>query len=268
MVSFAVDPATAEGQRTRTALVHVPAGYQPQSPHPVLLVYHGHGGNSAAVAAGTGFRALADQKGFLAVYPQGLPDGPGGPPMWASAGPVDHGIQELPATRALLDTLTSSYCVDAARVYATGISNGGGMANYLACRLADRITAVAPIVGNMYEPKDGGCHPARPLSILDVHAADDPVVPYRGSHSDPAWTLPSVPTWLSGWAALDRCPTTPAVPVDTMNLHVQRWTGCADGTSILAYRIAGGHQWPESLAGAPTAAVIWDFLARYRIAAG
>ncbi len=267
VVSFAVDPAAAEGQRTRTALVHVPAGYRPQSPHPVLLVYHGHGGNPAETAAGTGFRDLADRKGFFAVYPQGLPDGPDGPPMWASAGAVDHGIQELPAARSLLDTLAADYCIDAARIYATGISNGGGMANYLACRLADRITAVAPVVGNMYWPKDGGCQPTRAVSILDIHAVDDPVVSYQGSRADPAWMLPAVTDWLAGWAALDHCPTTPAVPVDTAALQVRQWTGCADGSAIVAYRVMGGHRWPPSLVGSPTASVIWDFLAGHRMPA-
>ena len=71
-LSFPIDPSTAEGAHERTALVHLPTGYRPDSPHPVLLVYHGHGGNSADAAASTGFRELADREGFLAVYPQGL----------------------------------------------------------------------------------------------------------------------------------------------------------------------------------------------------
>ncbi|MFG2045230.1 alpha/beta hydrolase family esterase [Dactylosporangium sp. NPDC048998] len=264
-LSFPVDPSTAEGAHERTALVHVPAGYQPDSPYPVLLVYHGHGGNSADAAASTGFLELADREGFLAVYPQGLPDGHGGPPMWASAGPVDHGIAELPATRTLLDNLAATYCVDPTRVYATGMSNGGGMANYLACGLADRITAIAPVVGNMYDPKDGGCRPTRPVSILDVHAVDDPVVGYEGSTSDPAWHLPPVSTWLAGWATLNHCSPESAVPVDTPAEQRRQWTGCAGGASIIAYRVTGGHRWPDTLDGAPAASVIWSFLAGHRM---
>ncbi|MFB9236313.1 alpha/beta hydrolase family esterase [Plantactinospora siamensis] len=265
-VEVAVDPATAEGRRTRTALVHVPAGYRPGQAYPVLLVYHGHGGSSAGAAAETGFSGLADRSGFLAVYPQGLPDSTGSP-MWASAGPVDYGIEELPATRGLLDTLAADYCVDPSRIYATGTSNGGGMANYLACRLSDRIAAVAPVVGNMYLPKDGGCRPARPVSILDVHAVDDPVVAYGGDRGDPSWVLPPVDDWLAGWATLDRCAARPAVAVDTPAVRVRRWSGCAPGTAVAAYRVTGGHRWPATLAGNPTAAVIWGFLAAHRLPA-
>ena len=265
-MDFPVNPAMAEGQRTRTALVHVPAGYRPGQPYPVLLVYHGHGGSAAGVAADTGFSHLADREGFLAVYPQGLPDSDGSS-MWASAGPIDRGVEELPATRTLLDTLTAAYCVDPTRVYATGISNGGGMANYLACRLSDRIAAVAPVVGNMYPPKDGGCRPTRPVSILDVHALDDPVVAYGGDRANPAWVLPPVDDWLAGWAALDHCAATAAVIVDSPAVRIRRWTGCADGAAIVAYRVTGGHRWPGSLAGAPTASVIWDFLTAHRLPA-
>ncbi|MFF5172598.1 alpha/beta hydrolase family esterase [Micromonospora sp. NPDC000089] len=263
-LDFAVDPATSEGQSRRTALVHRPAGVAAGTPQPVLLVYHGHGGTAEGAAAATGFDPVADRAGFLVVYPQGLPDGRGGPPMWASAGPVDHGIEELPATRALLDALTGGYCVDRSRIYATGISNGGGMANYLACHLADRIAAIASVVGNMYTPKDGGCRPSRPVSILDIHAADDPIVPYDGDPGDTTWQLPAVADWLAGWAALDRCTGSTGQAYQGTG-EVRRWRGCSGGSTITAYRVTGGHRWPDSLAGTPTAEAVWDFLETHRI---
>ncbi|MCI4066486.1 hypothetical protein MRQ36_29585 [Micromonospora sp. R77] len=259
-----MDPSEAEGRSSRTALVHVPAGYRLGRQYPVLLVYHGHGGDAAGMATATGFSALADRAGFLSVYPQGLPDGPGGPPMWASAGPVDHGIEELPATVSLLNVLGGGYCLDLSRVYATGVSNGGGMVNYLACRLADRVAAVAPVVGNMYVPKDGGCRPVRPVSVMDVHAVDDPVVAYQGDRDDPAWVLPPVAQWLSGWAVRDRCPGPSTESAAGAREVVRRWTGCAAGTTVVGYRVTGGHRWPPALAGTSTAAAIWDFVSRYR----
>ena len=50
-------------------------------------------------------------------------------------------------TRALLDLVATRTCVDPARVYATGVSNGGGLAARLGCALADRLAAVAPVAG-------------------------------------------------------------------------------------------------------------------------
>ncbi len=61
--------------------------------------------------------------------------------------------------------------------------------------------------------------------------------------------------------------TAPAITVDTTTARVRSWTGCADGAAIVAYRAAGGHRWPPSLAGSPTASVIWDFVSAHRIPA-
>lgn len=138
------------------------------------------------------------------------------------------------------------------------------MVNYLACGLADRIAAIAPVVGNMYTPKDGGCRPSRPVAVMDVHAVDDPM-PYGGDSTNPAWVLPPVPSWLAGWARLDRCDPTSQVLTKTETLHVEQWTGCGGGAEVLAYRVTGGHAWPAYLNGRPTGEAIWQFLDRFAI---
>ena len=56
---------------------------------------------------------------------------------------------------ALLDAVEQSVCVDASRVYATGVSNGGGMVARLACELSDRLAAIAPVAGGPYAIASG-----------------------------------------------------------------------------------------------------------------
>jgi polyhydroxybutyrate depolymerase len=210
--TIAADPQISNGATTRSYLVHVPASYRSDRPAPVILAFHGYGGTAAGMEHGSGLSVLAERYGFLAIYPQGLPFGDGGAPFWASAGPVDFGIDEIAFVTNLLNDLQMSFCVDAHRIYATGFSNGGGMTGYLACRLAGRIAAFAPASGNFYDIP-GHCHPIRPAPILDFHGTADTVVPYDGisASQSPEWPLPSIPEWLAGWAARDGCIRGPIV---------------------------------------------------------
>jgi polyhydroxybutyrate depolymerase len=259
--SLAVDPAVSNGAHTRTYRLHVPLNYRADTPLPVVLAFHGYGGTAAGMEASSGFSALADLQGALAVYPQGLlfPDAQA--PFWASAGPVDAGIDDILFVSQVLDDLQRRLCVDAAHIYATGFSNGGGMTGYLACRLASRIAAFAPASGNFYA-LPGGCTPSRPAPILNFHGTADPVVPYDGipAAQNPQWPLPSIPDWLQGWAARDGCASGPAVFLRAPGVTGEQWTGCRGDTAVIHYRLdGGGHTLPATLAGRATTDVIWQF---------
>jgi polyhydroxybutyrate depolymerase len=225
----------------------------------VVLVFHGYGGTAAGAEAGTGFSLLAERRHFIAVYPQGLLLD--GQPFWASAGPVDEGIDELPFVSALLDDLQQHWCVDAHRIYVTGFSNGGGMTGFLACRLASRIAAFAPFSGNYYA-LPGGCHPSRPLPILVFHGTADTVVPYNGisAQQNPQWPLPPIPETLRAWAERDGCARDPAILMQTTAVTVLHWISCHGDGAVIHYRIeGGGHSIPPTIGSQPTNELVWSF---------
>jgi polyhydroxybutyrate depolymerase len=91
-----------------------------------VLLFHGNGGSAADLDDVSGLSELADRRGFLAVYPQGVSVG-AGRQFWASSGWVELGIDELRFTTDLLDDLQGRLCVDPARVAAAGFSAGGGV---------------------------------------------------------------------------------------------------------------------------------------------
>jgi polyhydroxybutyrate depolymerase len=259
--TIVADPEVSNGATTRTYLVHVPASYRPNTPVPAILAFHGYGGTAAGMERGSGFSILSEQRGFLAVYPQGLPFGDNPAPFWASAGPVDFGIDEIPFVTNLLNDLQSNFCVDAHRIYATGFSNGGGMTGYLACRLAGRIAAFAPASGNFYDIP-GHCHPSRPAPILDFHGTADDVVPYDGisASQSPYWPLPSIPEWLAAWAARDGCSSGPIIFLQTTGVTGERWTVCRGQSEVFHYRLNGvGHTLPASINGTSTPLLMWNF---------
>jgi polyhydroxybutyrate depolymerase len=231
------------GGLARTYLLHVPQGYQADRPAPLVLDFHGHTSNDTQQEAYSQFSTLADQQGFLVVYPQGTV-GPDHLTGWATYGHNDPTVDDVLFTSDLLNAVQSQLCVDAHRIFATGISNGGGMTNLLACTMAGRIAAFAPVAGAFY-PIPGGCQPGRPVPIMEFHGTSDPVVTYTGR---PFLDLPPIPTWLQDWATRDGCTSGPTTFFQQADVTGEQWTGCQGDGAVIHYRIqGGGHTWPGAV---------------------
>jgi polyhydroxybutyrate depolymerase len=265
-LTVATDPALAGGATQRTYRVHLPAGYRPAAAVPALLFFHGSGGSAADMDATTGFSKLADQVGFVAVYPQGA--GNPGDTFWAYQGRIVDGIDDLRYSVQALDDLQRRLCVDRTRIYAAGFSAGGGMANWLACELAGRIAAFASISGS-FATEPGGCRPSRPASIFDLHNTGDPVVAYAGEPASNGWPFraPAVLTWLAQWADRDGCAADYDVFFGSRTVTGMRWSGCRGGAEVVAYRIVvDTHAAPRTVAGKPVASLVWSFLSAHQLA--
>jgi polyhydroxybutyrate depolymerase len=255
------------GGIARAYRLHVPRGYHPGRYLPLVLSFHGHGSTARAQERLTGFSALADHDDFLVAYPQGTV-GPDGQTGWATGPRKDPTVDDVRFVADLLTRLQATLCVDPARIYATGFSNGGAMTAMLACTLAARIAAFAPVAGS-YFPFAGGCRPRRPVSLLEIHGTADPVVPYDGSRP---LRLPTIAGWLAQWAARDGCARRPQIFMSLPPVMGERWTGCRAGALVVHYRLAGGlHAWPAFLFAPRPArrmgatAVIWAFLAAHSL---
>ena len=120
----------------------------------------------------------------------------------------------MPALLALIDAV--GRCVPVTGVAAVGFSNGGLMANALACRAARRVRAIV-LVASGYEGL-GRCAPAAPVSVLAIHGTSDQVVGYRGLRA-----------FLDTWARRDRCAPRPTARREVEGITHLRWHGCAAG---------------------------------------
>lgn len=239
-----VNVATEGGPRS--ALLHLPPHWRDVR-LPLVVALHGSGGDGSFMESYSGLSRLADKAGFAVVYPSA----PGR--VWAYG--TDRDVAFIDE---LLDQLAGRACVDASRVYVTGVSNGGGMTARLGCRLAERVVAIAPVAGG-YKALPT-CTPKQPVSVLEIHGTADSVVPYGGAAPD---YRGSVTRYLQGWLRMDRCRG--RVQRSTVNASTQRlrWTGCAAGTTVQHLRLFGApHTWPGVSPRDPWPAaeeMIWDF---------
>jgi polyhydroxybutyrate depolymerase len=273
--------------RERSYQVYVPEKYDPKRPTPVVLVLHGAWTNGPITAIYSGLNRTADEKNFIAVYPNGtgLRDAA---LFWNSGGRDRQGYlgrtppDDVKFLGAVLDDLGTVTNVDPKRIYATGISNGGMMCYRLAAEMSDRIAAIAPISGTL---SVDDVHLKRPVSVLHFHGTEDKLVPYDGRRSAAQELLhcKGVDETMNIWAKLDGCPDKPHVD-DLSNkvddgTSVKRYTygpGKDGSEVILVQIIGGGHNWPgrpmlpamESTLGKATQQIsandmIWDFFEKH-----
>ncbi len=226
----------------RDYLLYVPRGYDPTRPTPLVISMHGAGLWGAAQRETSQWNKLADSQGFIVVYPSGV--GGKGVRIWR-AEPGPGLMKDVRFISELIDTLKVSYNIDSTRIYANGLSNGGGMSFVLSCTLSDRIAAVGMVAAAQTLPWTW-CTDHRPLPMIAFHGTADPEVPYNGGSS---WIsprpFPDVPRWAAKWALRNRCGANPKESVVTVDVTRRAYTDCADNAAVVLYTVkGGGHTWP------------------------
>jgi polyhydroxybutyrate depolymerase len=275
-----------------TYLRHVPEAHDGATPVPVVIDLHGYSSPLSAQELMSGLAAYGMTEGFVTILPQiARPV-----PRWDTA----LGSDDIEFVAAVLDEVERSLCVDPQRVYVAGMSNGAFMTSAIACDLADRVAAVAPVAGL----RDiEGCDPARPVPVIAFHGTDDQFVAYDGGLGPAVANLPSpdgtgtlgdmvgtaalpgggapVPEMASAWALRNGCQPAPVEEPVAADVALLRFT-CPAGAEVELYRVdGGGHSWPGSVfsaaipdvVGATSASVsatelIWAFFDAHPLPAG
>ncbi len=268
----------------RTFRLHVPKGFEEGTTAPLVLVFHGLGSDGKQTEQLTGFSPIADREGFLVAYPDGENR------MWRYWGSEEHRpkllerlvTDDVGFVRALIDALVEAGLADPRRVYATGISNGAYLSNRLACDMADRIAAIAPVSGAMLKPAAEAWKPSRAVPVLYVHGTADKVVGYDGKDMFTSRGMSvSAEDLVKWWAEKDGCEAEPKIEklpdADSEDgTTVERWTygPGKDDAEVVFYKITGGgHTWPSGPAIQKVlgpvcrdwnaSEAIWEFFAKH-----
>lgn len=255
-----------EAGTTRTYRLYLPAGLTPARPAPLVLNFHGLGSSGMEQEQYSRLLPVADREGFVVVSPDGL----GQPRRWQIPGLTEAARGEGPDFAffdLLLETLGRSLCLDLARVYSTGMSNGAFFSSVLACYRPEAVAAVAPVAGVFFPPE--GCRGQVPL--LAIHGREDAVVPYEEGLIFGVVRYAGAEAYVADWARQNGCG--PERERTRLAPHVEegRYPACAADTVLVTVE-DGGHTWPGS-APVPrlgntnqevsAAELIWEFFAQH-----
>lgn len=244
------EPGSLEhGGRARTYTLRIPPGYDGSVGVPLHLSFHGRGGNAASQISLTHLDRVADARGFIAVFPDGIEA------SWnngAGAGSEEDptadtfGIDDVGFVDALITAISERFRVDPARIYASGMSNGGFFVHRLGCALSSRIAAIASVAGPMATPLAPTCAPITAPAVMVVHGLQDPVVPYYGGTTLGGGAGLSTPKTAEAWGLLNGCSgatLTPPITRQVGEVVFRAFRDCRRPTVMVTVR-DGGHTWP------------------------
>lgn len=169
------------GGHSRSWLAYIPAT---KTARPALvLVMHGSLGDGEGMRSATrfSFDVLAERHGFVVVYPDGYRRHWNDCRAGADYAANLENIDDVGFLRALVQRMVVEQQVDPARVFATGLSNGGQMAYRLALEAPELVAGIAAIAASLPVPASSDCQPSgQAVAALVMNGTDDPVNPYDG----------------------------------------------------------------------------------------
>ena len=226
---------------------------------PLVFNWHGLGVTASDQQQYSELPAKADAAGFIVVAPQ------------RPVSQAQHnftksvsGTDDVAFTSDMLDELVAELCIDGARVYSTGMSNGAQMSIRLACNLSERIAAVAPVAGAYYPPfavgfQEPGCDSARPAALIAFHGTADDAFPFTGGQGIFGLIYRSFEDEIMpDWAANNGCTTGPIDTPAAPGIRLRSYGACDNGATVQLYvvedadgagagTVGGGHTWPGAI---------------------
>ena len=258
----------------RDFFVYIPEKYGTgEGPAPLILSLHGYTSTARTNLSYSGFQRLADEEGFLIVYPQGTILPTTQETHWNVGGwTVGSETDDVVFIGELLDHLEKNLSIDRTRIYSTGMSNGGFMSYELACQISERIAAIASVTGSMTPQTYTNCAPTRSVPVLQIHGLQDFVVPYAGNG-----IMTPIDEVIRYWSKQNNCsqrPETFQIPDSTgdgFGGNRKIFGRCDSDTTVELITLeAMSHEWPIANSSyrshdLDAATEIWEFLSSFSL---
>lgn len=212
----------------------LPRNYNPMRAYPVIIGFGGWQHDAGTTRSYQQLERAAGDRAIV-VYPQGMDSAWGGAPYARTSLGSD-----IRFVRAVVDNVGSMHKIDRKRIYAAGMSNGGGMAAALACHAPDLVAGVASVSGAYYNPTVTSCAPGS-VSTLIMHADNDGIVLFDGGvrHGAPYRSAAGV---FADFGRRNRCDMNKVATHQAGNTAISVPAGCAARTELRKVA-GGGHTW-------------------------
>jgi polyhydroxybutyrate depolymerase len=227
---------------------------------PLLVLLHGSRmtGDGLRRATGYAFDRLADEFGFVAVYPDGYKrrwnDCRAGGRYAARRLQLD----DVGYVLKLVETLQHTVSIDPARVFLAGYSGGGQLAFRVALEHPGRVAGIAAFSANLPADENWACSVAgKPVPTLLINGTLDRINPYAGGRTSvfgfaTRGTVRSARASAEYFAQLagtkDFTRMRRGVSVDTW---VEQWRAQGSAEVVLLAVHGGGHVVPGPSAAFP-----------------
>lgn len=238
----------------RPVTVHLPTGYDPNVPTPLLILLHGYSASGALQDAYFHMADAAAASGLVFAAPDGEKDASGNR-FWTATDACCN-FAELPVDDSaylsgLVDEIAGKLNIDPKRVYFAGHSNGGFMSYRMACDHADKIAAIASLAGATHNDQ-ADCLASEPVSVLQIHGTADATIAYLGGQNF-GNVYPGAQETVQRWIDVDGCDAQGELgesrDLDTVlfadETTVEVFSGCEASTSVELWTIVGGSHIPS-----------------------
>lgn len=287
------DHVFKHGEIKRTYKLHVPENLAENAP--LLFVLHGMSMTSDWTY-GRGFNELADQHGFVVVYPQSLEksiyltDFLGLTDLawievtailrWNAENADDRygGTSDVEFLSQLARQLQQKYQLNPEKTFVAGFSNGGYMSYTLMCQAGDTFRGAGIVAGLMNGVTVDSCSPGGPKPLIHLHGTADSMVPIEGGDAKDKDNMPtpSAHDSVKYFAKLNNATKPETVKVsENTTAYIYRTEGA--GAEARFYRIEGFiHYWPgtpylgkekgkqmQDNSGINATELIWEFFSLY-----
>ena len=232
----------------------------------LIIAFHGGGGAGEDFQQQNEFDQLGEQEKFIMAYAIAEDGRTSAEGEWflntAATSRADNDF-----TEAIVDNLSSQYCVDQDRLYGIGYSLGSMYTYEIACQLNHRFAAVASFAGTMpVDPET--CELVGGMGVLHIHGKLDYIIDYdddwdwKDGEHEGVGTMSSVPGMIDAWSMRANCGSS-ETDADFFLEHITH-SDCFGGARVEHYGMElWEHTWPDEVDGTPTYQLMWDFLSDF-----
>ena len=242
----------------RSYVLYNSASSTQQRAQPLIIALHDDGSsarNLVRISQGR-LNKLAEENGFMVVYPEGLRKNWTFSTSATSSPGVADSEGDVGFIKKLIESLRQEAAIDDRRIYVVGMGSGGALAYQLACEVPEMFRAIGVVASSMPAQNMQFCEGASGTSLVVINGTENPVISYGGGEAElmngamlnVLSTEETMALWLKKNGCLYHAKENLLPDVDSRdNTSISKhlYVGCESDVQVVLYKVGGGgHTWP------------------------